>query len=97
MPTYIVLGHFTDQGMRNVKDTLKRAEALKDMGQKLGATVSAVYWTLGGYDIAAIIDTSDDASINALLLSVGALGNIRTQTLRAFSSDEMSSILGRMA
>lgn len=97
MPTYIVLGQFTDQGIRNVKDTPKRAQALKDMAKKFGATVNAVYWTLGQYDIATIVDAPDDASVNALLLSVGALGNVRTQTLRAFSADEMGHILGRMA
>lgn len=97
MPTYIVLGQFTDQGIRNVRDTPKRAQALKDMAKKFGATVNAVYWTLGQYDIATIVDAPDDASVNALLLSVGALGNVRTQTLRAFSADEMGHILGRMA
>ena len=97
MPTYIVLGQFTDQGIRNVKETTKRAQALKDMAKKFGATVNAVYWTLGQYDIATIVDAPDDTSLNALLLSVGALGNVRTQTLRAFSADEMGPILGRMA
>ena len=97
MPTYIVLGQFTDQGIRNIKETTKRAQALKDMAKKFGATVTAVYWTLGQYDIATIVDAPDDASVNALLLSVGTLGNVRTQTLRAFSADEMGQILGRMA
>jgi uncharacterized protein with GYD domain len=97
MPTYIVLGQFTEQGIRNVKETTKRAQALKDMAKKFGATVNAVYWTLGQYDIATIVDAPDDTSVNALLLSVGALGNVRTQTLRAFSTDEMGLILGRMA
>ena len=96
MPTYIVLGQFTDQGIRNVKETTKRAQALKDMAKKFGATVNAVYWTLGQYDIATIVDAPDDTSVNALFLSVGALGNVRTQTLRAFSADEMGQILGRM-
>ena len=97
MPTYIVLGQFTDQGIRNIKETTKRTQALKDMAKKFGATVNAVYWTLGQYDIATIVDAPDDTSLNALLLSVGALGNVRTQTLRAFSADEMGPILGRMA
>ena len=73
MPTYIVLGQFTDQGIRNVKETTKRAQALKDMAKKFGATVNAVYWTLGQFDIATIVDAPDDTSVNALLLSVGAL------------------------
>ena len=97
MPTYIVLGQFTDQGIRNIKETTKRAQALKDMAQKFGATVTAVYWTLGQYDIATIVEGPDDTSVNALLLSIGALGNVKTQTLRAFSADEMDRILGTMA
>ena len=97
MPTYIVLGQFTDQGIRNVKDTTRRVETVKAMAAKVGVTIKDVYWTLGQYDIATIVDAPDDASVNALLLSVGALGNVRTQTLRAFSADEMGHILGRMA
>ena len=97
MPTYIVLGQFTDQGIRNIKETTKRAQALKDMAKKFGATVNAVYWTLGQYDIATIVEAPDDTSVNALLLSIGALGNVKTQTLRAFSADEMGQILGTMA
>jgi uncharacterized protein with GYD domain len=96
MATYIVLGQFTDQGIRNVKDTTKRAEAFKDMAKKSGATTKEVYWTLGQYDIVAVVDAPDDASLSALLLSVGALGNIRTQSLRAFSPDEMGRIIGRL-
>jgi uncharacterized protein with GYD domain len=66
------------------------------MAKKFGATVNAVYWTLGQYDIATIVDAPDDTSVNALLLSVGTLGNVRTQTLRAVSADEMGQILGRI-
>jgi uncharacterized protein with GYD domain len=97
MATYLVLGQYTDQGIKNVKDTTKRAQALKDLAKKFDATVTAVYWTLGQFDVAAIIDAKDDVSVNAVLLSLGGLGNVRTQTLRAFSADEMGQILGRLA
>ena len=96
MATYIVLGQFTDQGIKNVKDTTKRAEAFKSLAKKFNATVTAVYWTLGQFDVALIVDAQDDSSVNALLLTLGTLGNVRTQTLRAFSTDEMGQILGRM-
>jgi uncharacterized protein with GYD domain len=96
MATYIVLGQFTEQGIRNVKETVKRSEALKEMAKKVGANVKEVYWTLGQYDIATIVEAPDDGSLNALLLSVGALGNVRTHTLRAFSAPEMSQTLSRM-
>ena len=96
MATYILLGQFTDQGIKNVKDTTKRAQALKAMAKKFNATITGLYWTLGQFDVAAIIDAPDDASVNALLLSLGTQGNVRTQTLRAFSADEMGQILGRL-
>jgi uncharacterized protein with GYD domain len=96
MATYIILGQYTDQGIRNVKETTKRAEALKEMAKRVGATVKEVYWTLGQYDIATVVEAPYDASVSALLLSVGALGNVRTQSLRAFSSDEMGRILGKL-
>ena len=65
MPTYIMLGQFTDQGIRNVKETTKRAEALKEMAKKVGATVKEVYWTLGPYDVVSVVDAPDDMSATA--------------------------------
>jgi uncharacterized protein with GYD domain len=96
MPTYLVLGNFTEQGIRNVKDTAKRAEAIRDMARKLGITVKDAYWTLGQYDVAAIMEAPDEAAMTALGLSIGALGSVRTQTLRAFTADEIGGLLGRM-
>jgi uncharacterized protein with GYD domain len=96
MPTYIILGNFTDQGIRNVRDTTKRAEALREMGRKSGVTVKEVYWTLGQYDILTILEAPNDEAVTALGLSVGALGNVRTQTLRAFSADEMGRLIGKL-
>jgi len=96
MALFIVLANFTEQGIRNVKDSPKRAEAFRDMAKKCGVTVKDTFWTLGEYDIVAILDAPDDVSITALGLSLGALGNVRTQTLRAFSSADIKSILGKM-
>ena len=96
MPTYLVIGNFTDQGVRNVKDTLKRLEGVRGVARKLGVTVKDAYWTLGQYDIALVAEAPDEAAMTAFGLSVGAQGNVRTQTLRAFSADEMGQLLGRM-
>jgi uncharacterized protein with GYD domain len=96
MPTYIVLGTFTDQGIRNVKDTPKRASAVKEAAKKFGASVKNLYWTLGAYDVALVVDAPDDQSIAALLFSIGSLGNVRTQSLKAFEADEVEGILKRM-
>ena len=97
MATYIVLGQFTDQGIRNIKDTTKRAEAVKALGKKAGATVKGIYWTLGQYHVALIVEAPDDQSVHTLLLGIGAAGNVRTQTLRAFTAEEMGALLGKMA
>ena len=96
MPTYIVVGNFTDQGVRNVKDTLKRLETVRGVAKKLGITVKDAYWTLGQYDIALVAEAPDEAAMTAFGLSVGAQGNVRTQTMRAFTTDEMGKLLGRM-
>ena len=96
MALYILLAGFTDQGIRNVKDTPKRAEAFKSMAKKSGATVKDMFWTLGQYDIVAIVEAPDEITMTALGLSTGALGNVRTQTLRAFTAADMKTILGKM-
>jgi len=97
MSTYIVLTNFTDQGIRNVKDTVKRAEAFKEAAGKFGVTVKDMYWTLGRFDLVVTVGGPDDPSVTALGLALGAMGNVRTQTLRAFGPGEMKQILGKMA
>ena len=96
MATYCILGSFTEQGVRKAKDSPKRADAFRQMAKKCGATVKDLYWAQGQYDIVTILEAPDDLSATALLLSVGALGNIRTQTLRAFSAADMQGIIGKM-
>jgi len=96
MATYVLLASFTDQGIRNVKETTKRAEAFRELAKRAGATVKDLYWTLGQYDVVTILDAPDAATVTALGLSVGALGNVRTQTLPAFSAAEMGTILSKM-
>ena len=97
MATYVSLMNFTDEGIRKIKDTPKRADAFKDMAKKCGATVKNVFWTLGEYDVVAIVEAPDDISMTALGLSTGAIGNVRTQTLRAFTQADMKTILGKVA
>ena len=97
MPTYILLGTVTDQGIRAVKDTTKRVDKVRDMAKKIGVTIKEAYWIQGAYDVALILDAPDESTMAALGLSIGALGNVRMQTLRAFTSAEIGPILGRMA
>ena len=95
MKTYVALCRFTEQGIRSVKDTTRRADAVKEAAGKFGATMQ-IYWTSGRFDLLAIIDAPDEESANAFALSIGTAGNIRTEMLRAFTKDEMNAILGRM-
>ena len=97
MITYVVLVNFTDQGIRTAKDTVKRTEGFRDMAKKFGVTVRDVFWTQGQYDIVAITEAPDEISGTALNMSLCALGNVRTQTLRAFSAAEMKQIIAKMA
>ena len=96
MPTYIVLGSFTEQGLRNIKDSPKRAEAVSEMAKKVGASIKDTYWTLGQYDFVSVIEAPDDVTMTALGASIGKLGNVRTETLRAFTGGELKSILAKI-
>ena len=95
MATFISLVNFTDQGIRNVKDSPDRYEAFKALAEKLGDTVKGVYYTMGHYDMVLIVEGSDEAAMTAML-KVGSLGNVRTETLRGFSLEEMKKIIGKM-
>jgi len=96
MPNYIVLANFTEQGIRNVKQTTQRAEALKAEAEKLGVKVKDFFWTLGSCDVVTVFEAPDDETITRLMLQVGSLGNVRTQTLRAFTREEMDGILAKL-
>jgi len=96
MVTYVVLANFTDQGIRNAKDSPKRADAFKQMAKTFGVTVKEIVWTQGRYDIVTILEAPDEASALSLNLSLGALGNVRTESLRAFSAAEMATAVGKM-
>ena len=97
MLTYIALCNFTDQGIRDIKNTTKRADAAKEAAKKFGATMTQIYWTHGKYDLIAFIEAPDELSASAFALAIGMAGNIRLQTLRAFSGEEMNGIVGKLA
>lgn len=96
MSTYIVLSSFTEQGIRSVRDTTKRADAVREQARKFGASIKEIYWTMGSHDVVVIADAPDDASMTALMMTIGALGNVRTETLRAFSREEMNGVLAKL-
>jgi uncharacterized protein with GYD domain len=96
MPRYVVLIDWTEQGVRDFKDTVDRYEAANSQLEGLGVRFTDTYWTLGNHDIVSIVDAPDDESLAAGLLAVAGGGNIRTTTLRAFRGDEMRGVIGKV-
>ena len=92
---YIMLMRFTDQGIRNVKDTLRRAEAEKSEAEKLGCKFT-VYWTFGKYDGIGILEAPNDEAAMEFGLRVGSLGNTRTTTLKAFTEEEIVKVVNKL-
>ena len=96
MQTYIALAKFTDQGLKSVKDTVRRADGAKDMASRYGVRMKDIYWTLGEYDIVVLVEADDDASLTAFNLALCSMGNVKFQTLRAFTRDETEALLGKI-
>lgn len=93
MSAYIVLYKFTDQGIHNVKETVKRVRAVKEAASAVGIRVIGTWWTEGRYDLLSISEVPDDETGMRFLLSLGMQGNVRTETMRAFSDEEMERIV----
>ena len=96
MAQYIMLATYTEQGIRTIQDTIKRADAVKEMAKKAGLDMKETYWTLGQYDVVAVFEAPGDEAMTAFALSVARLGNVKTQTLRAFSPADMQAILHKV-
>jgi uncharacterized protein with GYD domain len=96
MPTYVALVNFTDQGIRQIKQTTERAKHLVNAAANLGVTIKEIYWTMGAYDALFIADAPNDEAVTSLAVSMGSLGNIRTQTMRAYDANEMNKILAKI-
>lgn len=97
MATFISTIKFTEQGIQNIKETGKRANAFKAAAKKLGAKVNDIYWTLGAFDGAILFEAPDDETATALMLSLSSLGNVQTRTARAFDAKDMDGILSKMS
>ncbi len=97
MHSFIALLNFTDHGIQNLRDSPHRADMFLEAAEKAGAHVKDVYWTLGDHDGVLIIEAPDDATAAAVLLSLGAAGNVRIKTLRAFDWPEFQDVLDRIS
>jgi uncharacterized protein with GYD domain len=92
MPAFITLANFTEQGARNIKESPERFEAFKAQAEAAGVTVKSVHWTTGPYDVVLVTEGPEEA-VMALTIKTAALGNIRTQTLRALTAAEMRKVV----
>src|SRR5215831_18658008 len=93
MSTYISLVQFTDKGIQAAKETTRRVADWNAKVQPMGVSIKQMYWTLGQYDQVCVFEAPDDETAAGVLLAADMLGNIRTQTLRAFTASEMEKIL----
>jgi len=95
-PTYISLVKFTEKGIQNAKQTTQRLDAWAAKVQSMGVTIKQMYWTLGEYDQVCIFEAPDDETAASVLLAANMPGNIRSQTMRAFTAPEMEKILSKV-
>lgn len=96
MANYVVLANFTDQGIRAVKETTKRAKAFRELVSKMGGRIGEIFWTLGHYDVVLTLEAPNDETVASILAKTGSLGNLKSETLRAFTESEMDSILAKL-
>ncbi len=95
MARYVVLFNWTDQGIKSFKDSVGRVDAAREALAPVGITIDEIYWTVGPHDLVGILDAPDDETLAAALLTLGAVGNVRTTTMRAFDSAEFASVVAR--
>lgn len=93
MPAYVTLFNWTEKGISDVKDTVKRAKAAQEAWEAVGGRLIGIWWTQGQYDGVLIHEVPDDETATRLLMSLGMQGSVRTTTLRAFSEQEMERIV----
>jgi uncharacterized protein with GYD domain len=96
MAKYVSLLQFTDQGIRSVKDTVQRAAAATAEAEKMGAKITQAFWTMGAYDLVLLVDAPDEETVSAFSLKLGSLGNVKSETMRAFGREEMENILAKI-
>lgn len=93
MPTFIVLLDYTDQGIRNLRDSPQRADAFNEYAERAGVTIQGQYWTIGSHDGVLIMEAPTEEVAASVLLHLGASGNVRTTTLRAFDWAEAQELI----
>jgi len=95
MATYIVLYRFTDSGRKNVWRTVERAEEVRKYNEALGFKVIGMYWTQGRYDLVALVDAPSEEAMVAGLFNIAQAGNVASESLRAFTAEEMQKMMAK--
>jgi uncharacterized protein with GYD domain len=95
MPNYVVLYRFTEKGRKSVKDTVKRAAEVRRQNEARGFKVLGHYWTQGRYDLVAVVDAPSEEAMVAGLFGIAETGNVSSETLRAYTAEEMQQILAK--
>ena len=96
MASYIGLIQFADQGIRNIKDTVKRGDAAIAEAEKMGMKIVEEFWTMGAYDAVVVFEAPNDETMSAFMLKIGSLGNVKSHTMRAFRKDDMEKVLAKI-
>lgn len=96
MVTYVGLLKFTEKGIKEIKDTTKRAAAAREAARKFGVNMRDILWTMGEYDLVCVLEADDEASLAAFNLATAMQGNIRSHSLRAYTAGEMDKILAKL-
>ena len=94
MSKYVVLVNWTDQGVKSANQTIDRGKAFTEMVTQMGGNVDTLLWTMGRYDIVAVLDAPSDEVASSMVLKVSGMGNVRGETLRAFTAEEVAGIVG---
>ena len=97
MPTYVALIDWTEQGVKNFRDTVDRYESGRAQFEQMGVRLTQVYWTVGEHDLVAVAEADDGETMAAAMLMLASYGNVRTTTMRALSADEMRAVIAKTA
>ena len=96
MAKYVVLANWTDQGVKDARNTVERGTKFKELVGQMGGSVDVLLWVMGRYDVVAVIDAPSDEVASAIVLKVSGLGNVRGETLRAFTADDVAGIVANL-
>ena len=96
MSSYCILGTYTDQGVRNIKESPKRLDAARELAKSMGAEMKEFYLAMGAYDLVTLLEAPSDEIVARYVLALGSRGNVRTTTLKIFAETQYRNIIGKL-